>query len=382
MTTRHHTNNGTTEALLEDLRHRTRRVIAQWAVRTGREGRNDAWVRSHDPEFSRALGAAGLIGVAWPTEVGGGGMSFKARLAITEELLAAGAPINAHWFGDRQIGPAIHRTGTRQLQEEMLPGILAGVKTFCIGMSEPEAGSDLASVKTTARRVEGGWELSGRKTWTTNAHRADHMYVLARTDPDARKHAGLSEFILDMDQPGITVEPIPDMSGEHHFNEVTLAGVFVPEHRLLGRENEGWRQVVDQLSFERGGPERLLSSYPLFAAVREGLRRGDPHLSRDAATWEDIGRLGVQFAALRQMCWEITDELDRGGAPVQAAATLKYLGTQFEQEVVEVARRCGAWNGPTRTSYEEARMASPSFTIRGGALEVLLGIVTKTEEYR
>lgn len=372
----------TTEDQLTDLRRRTREVLADWAARTGRRGRSDAWVRSHDPEFSRSLGAAGLIGVAWPRDVGGGGLSFKARLAITEELLRAGAPINAHWFGDRQIGPAIYRTGTPRLQQEMLPGILAGEKTFCIGMSEPGAGSDLASVSTTAVRVRGGWELRGRKTWTTNAHRADHMYVLARTDPEARKHAGLSEFIIDLDHSGLTISPILDMSGEHHFNEVLLDGVFVPDHRVLGEINRGWPQVVEQLSFERGGPERVFSSYPLFAALRAAIRRGDAGLADDDGIAEEIGTLTARFATLRQMCWEITDELDRGGAPVRAAATLKFLGTQFEQEVVEVARRCGAFAGPLRTQYEEALLASPSFTIRGGALEVLLGIVAKSEEHR
>ncbi|MGW6458884.1 acyl-CoA dehydrogenase family protein, partial [Streptomyces sp. NPDC055078] len=334
---------------------------------------NDAWVRKFDAEFSKRLAERHLIGISWPKETGGGGESYRVRLAVAEELLRAGASVSAHWLGERQVGPAIFRTGSPQVREELLPGILSGEFVFCVCMSEPGAGSDLASVRTSAREVEGGWLLNGTKTWTTNAHRATHAYVLARTDPEAPKHAGLSEFIIDMDAPGISVSPIVDMSGDHHFNEVAFDEVFVPAHRLLGELGQGWRQVVEQLSFERSGPERVLSSYPLLGALVDSPDHAD------AGIEAELGELTARLACLRQLCRQVTDALDAGGAPVQEAATLKYLGTQFERDVLDVARKAGAPASALQTSYEEALMASPAFTIRGGALEVLLGLIAKKE---
>jgi alkylation response protein AidB-like acyl-CoA dehydrogenase len=357
----------------DDLRNEVRELITQWRAESGGEPVNDAWMRSFDPEFSRRLADGHLIGISWPKDVGGGGQSYRVRLAVAEELLRAGAPVNAHWLGERQVGPAIFRTGSQQLQDELLPGMLKGEIVFCVCMSEPEAGSDLAAVRTTAQDVEGGWLLNGTKIWTTNAHRATHAYILARTDPNAPKHAGLSEFIVDMDAPGISVSRILDMSGGHHFNEVSFQDVFVPTGRLLGEVGCGWRQVTEQLSFERSGPERVLSSYPLLGALIDSIDHAD------AGIEAELGELTSRLAFLRHLCRHITEALDHGAAPVQEAATLKYLGTQFERDVLDVARRAGTPAAELQDSYDQALMASPAFTIRGGALEVLLGLIAKKE---
>jgi acyl-CoA dehydrogenase len=358
---------------LAGLRQQVRELTASWLAEGRYTPRSDCWLRSFDLEFSRALAERGLIGITWPVEFGGGGLDARSRLVVTEELLRAGAPVAAHWIADRQIGPAILRHGTPELQKELLPGIIRADYIFCLGMSEPEAGSDLAAVRTTAKQVDGGWSVTGRKIWTSVAHRATHAYLLARTDASGKKHEGLSEFVVDMSTAGIDVSPIVDMSGEHHFNEVTFTDVFVPQNRLLGTEGNGWRQVIEQLSFERGGPERVLSTYPLLAETINHLRD-----RVDEQHDVELGALVARLATLRRQCWEIANALDAGRAPVVEAASLKYLGTEFENDVIEFARRVGLPTSRT-DPLAEALLASPGFTLRGGASDVLLSIVTKSE---
>jgi alkylation response protein AidB-like acyl-CoA dehydrogenase len=355
------------------LRAQVRELTDRWLADGRYTPRSDCWLRSFDLGFSRELAARNLIGLTWPTEFGGAGLDARARLAVTEELLRAGAPVAAHWIGDRQIGPTILRHGTPELQRELLPGIVAAEYLFCLGMSEPEAGSDLAAVRTTATKVDGGWRVNGRKTWTSQAHHATHAYLLARTDPSGRKHEGLSEFIVDMAAHGVEVSPIWDMSGEHHFNEMSFTDVFVPEHRLIGKAGNGWRQVIEQLSFERGGPERVLSTYPLLREVIRHLRD-----SRDDRFDGELGDLIARLSTLRRQCAEIAEALDADRAPVTEAAGLKYLGTDFEVDVIEFARRVGLPRSRD-CALAQALSASPGFSIRGGSSDVLLSIIAKTE---
>ncbi len=357
----------------QQLRLTVRALTDTWISDGRYQPRSDSWVRSFDTTFSKALAEQGLIGMTWPKRVGGGEYSNRDRLAVTEELLRAGAPVAAHWIADRQIGPAILRHGTEALQQEILPAITSADALFCLGMSEPEAGSDLAAVRTAARRVDGGWVLRGLKQWTTGAHLATHAYVLARTAPSERKHDGLSEFVIDMASPGVTVTPIVDMAGQHHFNEMVLEEVFVPEGRLLGAENNGWRQVIEQLSFERGGPERILSTYPLLI---EALGRADS-ISQEGAK-AALGMLIARLAILRQMLWDLAAELDAGGAPIQKAATLKYLGNVFERDVIEFAHDHVESRALT-SGYGQSLLAAPGFSIRGGAADVLLSIISRQE---
>lgn len=354
---------------LATLRAEVRTLTAEWRDSGRYVPRTDCWLRSFDLGFSEALAEHGLIGLTWPKRFGGAERSAVARLVVTEELLRAGAPVAAHWIADRQIGPAILRHGTEQLQQEILPGIVAAKLVFCLGMSEPQAGSDLAAVTTTATKVDGGWRITGRKTWTSNAHLATHAYVLARTSAKGRKHEGLSEFVLDMTQPGVTVSPIRDLAGEHHFNELSLDGVFVPDHYLIGEVGRGWRQVVDQLSFERGGPERVLTTYPLLVAAIERCR-SDPG-DRVRA---ELGALVARLATLRSLCVRIAEAVDAGTPSVTAAATLKLLGNAFEVDVIEFARRTGAVDDPL---FDASLLASPGFSIRGGASDVLLSIISR-----
>jgi alkylation response protein AidB-like acyl-CoA dehydrogenase len=359
-----------------ELRASVRELTSQWLADGRYTPRSDCWLRSFDRDFSRELSARGLIGLTWPAEFGGGARDARSRLVVTEELLRAGAPVAAHWIGDRQIGPSVLRHGTPELQHELLPGIISADYVFCLGMSEPEAGSDLAAVRTTASAAQGGWKINGRKIWTSQAHQATHMYLLARTDSSGRKHEGLSEFVVDVSAPGVEVSPIVDLSGEHHFNEVSFTDVFVPAARLIGVEGRGWKQVIEQLSFERGGPERVLSTYPLLSQIVAGLReRGDSRFDAE------LGSLVSRLSALRRQCWEIAAALDAGRAPVTEAAALKYLGTAFEVDVIEFGRRTGMTLGRD-DPLAQALTASPGFGIRGGSSDVLLSIIAKREARR
>lgn len=363
----------TTPQSPDSLRRVVRELVAEWRD-AAPFGECDSWLRSPDIGFSKALASAGLIGMTWPAPYGSG-MSNLARLAVTEELLRVGAPVAAHWIGDRQIGPAILRHGSEELKREILPGIAAAESFFCLGMSEPQAGSDLAAVRTSAVECPNGYRIRGRKMWTSGAHRATHAYVLARTTPIdevERRHQGLSEFIVDMDSPGISISPIVDLAGEHHFNEVVFDDVFVPAHRVLGTVGSGWRQVMEQLSFERGGPERVLSTYPLLATLMADEGQGCEPVAR--------GKLLARLAVLRDLCRRIAIELDAGRVPTQEAVTCKYLGNAFESDVIEHAREViGSGTPELRARYTQALLASPAFSIRGGSAEVLLSIIAKQE---
>jgi alkylation response protein AidB-like acyl-CoA dehydrogenase len=336
----------------------------------------DAWMRGHDPAFTTRLAEAGLIGLTWPAELGGRGAGAVDRLVVTEELLRVGAPVAAHWIADRQIGPAILRHGSPELQQAILPRIASGEITFCLGMSESESGSDLAAVRTRAVPVEGGFRLTGRKIWTSHAHRSTHAYVLARTDASGKKHEGLTELVVDLSSDGVEVRPILDLAGEHHFNETVFEDVFVPAGHVIGKVGQGWSQVTEQLAFERGGMERVLSTYPLLAA------------STDPATGIEespraLGALVARLHTLRAMAYGVATAMDAGEAPVQAAALLKYLGTAFENDVVDHVR--DLVSSPPLTGSGPAALlsggivAAPGATLRGGATEVLLTIVGREE---
>lgn len=367
-------------AALDALRREVRALVDEWLSSGRFVPTCDAWLRGFDLDFSKELGARGMLGLTWPREAGGAGRSNRARLVVTEELLRAGAPVAAHWIAERQIGPLVLRYGAPEMQRDLLPRIAAGELTICLGMSETESGSDLASVRTTAEQDDdGGWRITGRKIWTSQAHRSTHAYVLARTSRGERKHEGLTEFVVDMTEPGVEVRPIHDLRGEHHFNEVTFDGVSMPAANVLGTVGGGWKQVTEQLSFERGGMERVLSTYPLLAAVLDGT---DPeHLADSTAV--ELGRAYARLSTLRSAAWDVAGALDAGEAPVLAAAMLKEAGNVFERDVDELARRVLDTEAdplaPGVTGLLAAGiLAAPGFSIRGGTSEVLRTIIARS----
>ncbi|MGX7677468.1 acyl-CoA dehydrogenase family protein [Jatrophihabitans sp. DSM 45814] len=336
----------------------------------------DSWMTGFDPEFSQRLAGRGWVGMTLPREYGGAGATSLERFVVVEQLLAAGAPVAAHWFAERQIGPALVRHGTAAQKQNWLPRITAGTAYFAVGLSEPDAGSDLAAVRTRASRVDGGWLLQGTKLWSSGAHRAHAIVVLARTSRGERRTDGLSQFIVELPDPAVLISPIRSISGEHHFNEVVFDDVLVPDEMVLGEIDNGWSQVTTELAFERGGPERLLSTMPLLSELCRAADGADPGLI------EDIGALLTDLVTLREMSAGVARDLQDGPAPVVKAALVKDLGTQFEQASVHVARRAAellpAANSLTyRRLLDEALLQSPNFTLRGGTNEILRGIVSR-----
>ena len=339
----------------------------------------DTWLTGWDPAFTRLLAERGWIGMTIPTEYGGHGRSHLERFAVTEELLAVGAPVAAHWIADRQIAPSLLKFGTEQQKHRFLPAITRGECFFGIGMSEPDSGSDLASVRTKAVRVEGGWRVTGTKVWTSGAHRADAFIALVRTspkDPDVR-HAGLSQLIIELRSPGVEIRPIISMGGSHHFNEVILEDVFVPDELVLGRIGDGWRQVTSELAYERSGPERFLSTFALLAETVEQVRteriRGDG----------DLGRLTARIAGLHQLSFAVAGALHRGEPADSAAAAVKLLGTATEGDIADYAdvlmnRDARGLDADLFTDLvDQAIVQRPGFTLRGGTNEILEGVVAR-----
>ena len=332
-----------------------------------------------DREFSKKVGARGWIGLMWPKKYGGHERTALERYVVLEEMLAAGAPVSAHWVADRQSGPLLLRFGTEEQRLRFLPRIARGELAFAIGMSEPDSGSDLASIRTRAEKVAGGYKVNGTKIWTSNAHISDYAIALFRTQvvPD-KKHEGLSQFLVDLKSPGIEIRPIYDLSGEHHFNEVHFQDCFVPEDMRVGDEGAGWKQVTTELAFERSGPERYLSSIQLLIeTIREvGKEPGE----RAAVT---VGRLVAHLVTLRQMSLSVAGMLQAGANPNLEAAVVKDVGTGFEQEIPEVIH--GLYGVEPRlesgSQFERTlgflMQHAPSFSLRGGTREILRGIIAR-----
>jgi alkylation response protein AidB-like acyl-CoA dehydrogenase len=340
----------------------------------------DAWLSGWDESFSRRLAERGWVGMTMPPEYGGHGRSALERYIVVEELLAAGAPVAAHWISDRQVGPNLLRYGSESLKRRYLPAIAQGTCYFAIGMSEPDAGSDLAAVRTTGTRVDGGWTVSGTKIWTSGAHRAHALIALLRTGPpDGRqRHVGLSRLLIELGQPGVTIRPIISMTGEHHFNEVVFDEVFVPDEQVVGTVGDGWAQVTSELAYERSGPERLLSTFVLLEALAGELaaRAGD------AGSARAVGGVVARLWACRQMSLAVAGALAEGEAPEIAAALVKDVGTRLESEIIEVARMLTATEpDPEGTGIArllaQAVLHAPGFTLRGGTNEILRGIVAR-----
>ena len=345
------------------LREEAAAVAADAVARYGRF--NDAWMNGYSKEFSRELGARGWIGLTWPVEHGGGGRSPIDRLIVGEELIKAGAPLAASWFADRQMGPALIQYGTAEQRAEFLPGILAGESTWCIGMSEPNAGSDLASLKTFAADDGDHWVINGQKIWTSFGADADYCYLICRTSNEGPPHAGISEIIVPMDTPGIEVRQITDMTTNRHFCEVFYTDVRVPKANLVGTAGAAFSQTMRQLEHERGGIDRLVSNHALYLHARRHADTCDPLVRQEIAAIETgyrVGRILVLREVLRQ-------------APAGFSAATKCFCTEHEQRVAEfVARTMGAhamlWDDLT-----QGLAYAPAYTIMGGTSNVMRNIL-------
>ena len=354
------------------LAEEAREVGRQAAI--GRPFQEDSWIAQGDALLSKELAARGWIGMTWPTEFGGGGRSALERFVVYEALISEGAPIANSWFADRQMGPTLLQFGTDEQRARWLPGIIAGESMWCIGMSEPDAGSDVASLRTSAVRDGDEWVINGQKIWNSGGAEAEWCYLIARTDPTAPPHAGLSEFIVDMSSPGITVKSIRDMTDDDHFCEIYFDDVRVPAANLVGQENDSFKQVMRQMEHERGGIDRLVSNKRLYQDCLEHLvatgRTDDPLMRQEIAEIESMYRIG-RLLVLRETLQQ---------APKGFSAATKTIGTEFE---VRVADFCGRVLGPHATLADEGlrRRVSrnicyaPGYTIMGGTTQILRNIL-------
>lgn len=346
-------------ALADEARELGRRAAARVEVH------EDSWLIGSSRDFSLQLAERGWIGMTWPIEEGGGGRSPMERFAVFEALISEGAPLATSWFADRQIGPTLLQFGTPEQRRRWLPEIVAGTSAWSIGMSEPDAGSDVASLRTRAVRHGDRWIVDGEKIWTSGAAGADWCYVIARTDLDAPPHRGLSELVVDLHHPGVEIRPIVDATGNAHFCQVRFDQVDVPADHLVGTENGSFKQVMRQMEHERGGIDRLVSNRRLYLDVARAAPVLDEALRQEVASLESSYRIG-RLMVLREVL---------GQAPPGWSALTKTLCTEMEQRVASVcARICGAdtmlWGRVARgVCY------APAYTIMGGTTDILRNIM-------
>lgn len=340
----------------------------------------DSWLRGYDRAFTRKLAQRGWLGMTWPRRYGGAERSQRERFVVIEELLAAGAPVAAHWIAERQVGSSLLKHGTEEQKQRLVPAIARGEIIFGACYSEPDVGSDLASVKARAARVDGGWRITGTKVWTSQGHHAEYLFVLCRTsDGDGVKQRGLSMMIVAAPAEGLTVRPIRLLTGEHHFNEMIFEGVFVPDSMMLGPEGDGWKVVTGDLAVERSGPERYMSTLPLLGEMIRRAQRSPGDARLEIAIGELVSRLWT----LRSMSLGVAALLEQGHEPTVEAALVKDLGTRFEGDIANAARSLFELE-PSLDSEDrlenyaaQAVLQAPAFTLRGGTSEVLRGIVAR-----
>jgi len=364
----------------EALRDAIREFLRETVDTLPPDVRARSWM-GFDAGFSRELARRGWLGLTLPVEFGGAGKGPFARFVLSEELLGAGAPVSAHWIADRQSGPLILKYGTQDQKRFYLPRICRAEAFFCIGMSEPDSGSDLASIRTRAVRTGTGWTLNGSKIWTTNAHRSHYMIALVRTSGEsADRHKGLSQVIVDLSLPGLTVRPIRDIAGDAHFSEVFFDNVVLPPDALIGIEGDGWNQVNAELAFERSGPERVYSSIVLLEGWLAHCRAQGQAGQQYAAP---LGRIVTWLAVLRAMSISVTAKLARGESPAIEATLVKDLGTEVEQMIPRVlgdilgASPDVPVSASLRRTLAYLEQMAPSFSLRGGTREILRGIIAR-----
>jgi len=363
----------------EKLRGEVRQFLLKEAPAESLKTRDDVWanVDSFDREFARKVGKKGWIGMTWPKEWGGGGYNYIDRIIVNEEMLLYGAPVMAYWTNDRQMGPAILAHGSEEQKREFLPRMIAGEISMCIGMSEPEAGSDLASVQTRAVEKEDCFIISGQKLWTGGAYFSNYIYLVVRTDPNVPKHRGLSEFIVDLKLPGVTVRPVADFEGHHGFNEVFFDEVRVPKTALVGKKNNGWYQIIGHLDYERAGLERCMSNRRLFLDFQDYCK--EEGLFKDPLVRHRVAELEVEFQVARLLCYQVAWVLTEGRVPNIEAALAKAYGEVYMKRVAATITQILGLYGqlmpkskyvPLMGRVAQNYLFSPSYTLMAGSHEI------------
>jgi len=357
--------------------------------------------RAFNEEWPTRLYEGGWICASWPEEYGGKNLSIMENVVLAEEFARAKAPLRADFFGDTLVGPTILQWGTEKQKKEFLPKILRGEMRWCQGFSEPDSGSDLASLKTSAILDGEEWVISGQKVWTTQAQHADYIFLLARTDPEAAKHHGISYLLVPMKQPGIEVRPITQPDGTAEFNEVFFDGARCPSDNVVGGVNNGWVVANTTLAHERGmsattGYRRFEEEFALMVdAARERGRLADP-LLRQALTAYYTKIQILRINGLRSLSAAVQGRKDPGVGAL--GATNKMFWSEMHRDAIEVALDVygaeallstvgpegASWPGNQRhrgrEAYPVSSMASAFFfsrseTIWGGTAEIQRNIV-------
>jgi alkylation response protein AidB-like acyl-CoA dehydrogenase len=342
-------------------------------------------------EFSRKMAQRGWLGLTWPKKYGGQERTYVEKMIMMEELLKVQAPIGYHFLADRQVGPAIMTFGTEWQKEYFLPKIVqAGDDAgFCLLFSEPNAGSDLAGVGTKAVPDGDDYVLNGQKVWSSEGHVSAYGWALARTNPDRSVpgHVACSEFIIDMKSPGITIRPLINIAGEHSFNEVFFDDVRVSKKYLVGQENEGFKQIMAQMDYERAGIERLMQNYPVYERLVNYVREmREDSCPEELYAWarDALAQLEVEQNVGRLLCYYTAWTVDQGQKPTAQAALTKAFCTLYEQRLNDVATKVLGPASQIRSGVEwspfdgilgDTYLWAPSYTLQGGSVEVLKNIV-------
>jgi alkylation response protein AidB-like acyl-CoA dehydrogenase len=324
--------------------------------------------RGYDNEFSKLMGRDGWIGVGWPTEFGGQGRNASEQIAFVTEVANSGAPAHAHNTSESIVAQALFLHGTKEQQDHWLPAIRNGECFFALGYSEPEAGSDLAALRTSAVRDGDDWVVNGQKLWSTGGDKADYMWLAVRTDPEAKKHAGISVLMVDLHSPGVTIRPSLAMYGKT-FSAQFYDNVRVPAKNMVGAVNNGWKVITDALAAERVmiGATRMAGLERAFDHLTEYLKTavvGGRALRNDPVIRDRIGALAADLEVARQFQMRNARLVEQGKVPIHEAAMGKVFTSELQERLGQAALDILGTSGLLSEDSEDAPV--------GGEMEQLL----------
>ena len=368
------------------FREEVRRFIAEADSPSISDGKVS---EEEEREWRRRLAERGWIAPSWPKEYGGAGMTVMQQFIFNEEMALARAP-RPDLISVSIVGPTLIIRGTEEQKHRHLPGILSGEVRWCQGYAESGAGSDLASLQTRAVRDGDGYVINGEKFWVSEAHRARWMIMLARTDPDAPKHKGITYFLVPMDSPGITISPLVNMAGEHHFNQVFFEDVRVPRENVVGEENRGWYVGTTTLDFERSGIGTSVTLRLLADDLLERVRE-EPYLRERLSEFPTlrygIADLQIEVSVARMLSYRVITMQSRGEVPNKEASIAKLFLSELRQRVTEQEARVygpyaglldNATSGRIRPRAAARNyLAAVSATIAGGTSEIQRNIIAQ-----
>jgi alkylation response protein AidB-like acyl-CoA dehydrogenase len=333
-----------------------------------------AWGR----EWQARLAADRWVGIHWPRAYGGREASPVEVAIFNMEYARARAPQPVNRVGINLAGPTLLAHGTDEQKRRWIPAILDAREIWCQLFSEPDAGSDLASLTTRAERVEGGWRLTGQKVWTSYATFARWGICLARTNADAPKHRGISYLVVDMTDPGVEIRPLVQITGEAEFNEVFLDGAFVPDDRLVGELDQGWTVANTTLAHERGTnfpfKEQVVHEVHLEELYREAAARGTLD---DVLVAEDLAQSFVELRVLRLHNWRTLSRLNRGAEPGAESSWVKLAWTDMTQDLSATALDVLGDSAPLEGPWSRQWLWSKAASIAGGTTEVQKNIIAE-----